>query len=236
MAKINSSKVNTVTIEDPVEYHIVGVNQVQVNPAAGLTFATALRAFLRQDPNIILVGEIRDRETTELAIQAALTGHLVFSTLHTSNAAGAIPRFIDLGGEPFLLASSLNAVVGQRILRKVCPSCKEDFMPPEIMVNDIKSVLGRFLPPDKAEPGKLKLFRGKGCKECGDTGFLGRIGIFEVLPVSDAVAKLVLSHADANEIEKRAVEEGMITMKQDGYLKAIEGLTTIEEVLRVAQD
>ncbi len=236
IAKINSTRVNTVTIEDPVEYHIPGVNQVQVNPAAGLTFATALRAFLRQDPNIILVGEIRDRETTELAIQAALTGHLVFSTLHTSNASGTIPRFIDLGGEAFLLASSLNAVVGQRILRKICPHCKESFTPPEIMANDIKSVLGNLLPADKLDPGKIVLYRGKGCSECGETGFLGRVGIFEVLPVTDTIARLVLTHADSNEIEKRAVEEGMITMKQDGYLKAIEGVTTIEEVLRVAQD
>lgn len=236
LSKINSVKVNIVTLEDPVEYQIAGVNQVQINPAAGLTFATGLRSFLRQDPNVILVGEIRDSETTDLAIQAALTGHLVFSTLHTSNASGAIPRFIDLGGEPFLLASSLNALVGQRILRKICPSCKENYEPPELMAADIKAVLGRLLPPDKAKDGKVILYRGRGCQECGNTGFLGRIGIFEVLPVSDTLGKMILSHADDTEIEKRAVEEGMITMKQDGYLKALEGVTTMEEVLRVAQD
>ncbi len=236
LTKVNSTKVNIVTLEDPVEYYIAGVNQVQVNPLAGLTFATGLRSFLRQDPNVILVGEIRDQETTDLAIQAALTGHLVFSTLHTSNAAGAIPRFLDLGAEPFLLASSLNAVLGQRILRKICPSCRESFLPPEILVADIRNVLGRLLLQDKAEPGKLQLFRGKGCAECEGTGFLGRIGIFEVLPVTDGISKLILSHTDANEVERKAVEEGMITMKQDGYLKAIEGVTTIEEVLRVAQD
>lgn len=236
LTKVNSTKINIVTLEDPVEYYIAGVNQVQINPLAGLTFATGLRSFLRQDPNIILVGEIRDQETTDLAIQAALTGHLVFSTLHTSNAAGAIPRFLDLGAEPFLLASSLNAVVGQRILRKICPSCRETVMPPDILVADIKNVLGRLLPEEKTQPGQLQLFRGKGCQECEGTGFLGRIGIFEVLPVSDGISKLILSHTDANEVERKAVEEGMITMKQDGYLKAIEGVTTIEEVLRVAQD
>lgn len=236
LSKINSSKVNIVTLEDPIEYQIPGVNQVQVNPLAGLTFATGLRAFLRQDPNVILVGEIRDPETTDLAIQAALTGHLVFSTLHTSNAAGAIPRLLDLQGEPFLLASSMNAVVGQRILRKICSSCKESYEPPEVMANDVRTVVGNYLTPDKLKDGKLVLYHGKGCAECGGTGFLGRIGIFEVLVVSDKIARLVLTHADAGAIEKQAVEEGMIPMKLDGYLKALEGLTTIEEVVRVAQD
>ncbi len=234
LSKINSTKVNIVTIEDPVEYQMPGINQVQINTAAGLTFATGLRSFLRQDPNIILVGEIRVKETTELAIQAALTGHLVFSTIHTSNASGTIPRFLDLGAEPFLLASSLSGIVGQRILRKICQTCKEAFDPPEIMVADIKSVLGPLLPTK--DNGKVSLYRGKGCAECGDSGFLGRVGIFEVLPVSDKIAKMILSHSDSADIEKQAVEEGMITMKQDGYLKALEGLTTIEEVLRVAQD
>ena len=236
LSKINSTKVNIVTLEDPVEYQIPGVNQVQINPAAGLTFATGLRAFLRQDPNIILVGEVRDKETTELAIQAALTGHLVFSTLHTSSAAGALPRLLDLGAEPFLLASSLNAVVGQRILRKICAKCKEGYEVPEIMVADMKSVLGDLLPPDKIVNGKLTFYRGKGCSECGDAGFLGRVGIFEVLPVTDKIAKMILTHSDASSVEKEAIEESMITMKQDGYLKVVEGVTTIEEVLRVAQD
>ncbi|MBI4099720.1 type II/IV secretion system protein [Candidatus Microgenomates bacterium] len=235
LSKLNSTRVNIVTIEDPVEYKIDGVNQVQVNPAAGLNFATGLRAFLRQDPNIVLVGEIRDKETTDLAVQAALTGHLVFSTLHTSSAGEAIPRLTDLGAEPFLLASSLNCLVGQRILRKLCPHCRQEYVPPEIMVADIKTILGPLLPPDKAS-GQIKLYRSRGCSECGDEGFLGRMGIYEVLPVSDKIAKLVLSHADAGQVENTAMEEGMITMKQDGYLKALEGTTTIEEVLRVAQD
>ena len=236
LSKINSTKVNVVTIEDPVEYQIPGVNQVQINPAAGVTFATGLRAFLRQDPNVILVGEIRDKETTDLAVQAALTGHLVFSTLHTSNASGALPRLLDLGAEPFLLASSLNAVLGQRILRRICPHCRETYTPPEIMMADIKTVLGKLLPVAKDGSSSLPLYRGKGCSECTDTGFLGRIGIFEVLPVSDRMAKLILTHADSGEVEREAVEDGMITMKQDGYLKALEGITSIEEVLRVAQD
>ncbi len=236
LSKINSAKVNIVTLEDPIEYQISGVNQVQVNPAAGLDFATGLRSFLRQDPNVILVGEIRDRETTDLAIQAALTGHLVFSTLHTSTASGAIPRLLDLGGEPFLLASSLNAVVGQRILRKICPHCKESYDPPEIMQNDIRTVLGAFLPADKQKDGKIILYKGRGCSECADSGFLGRFGIFEVLTVSDQISKLILTHADAGTVEKQAISEGMIPMKTDGYLKAVEGTTTIEEVLRVAQD
>lgn len=236
LSKINSTKVNIVTLEDPVEYQIAGVNQVQINPQAGLTFSTGLRSFLRQDPNIILVGEIRDSETTDLAIQAALTGHLVFSTLHTSDAPGAIPRFLDLGAEPFLLASSLSAILGQRILRKICQHCREEITPPEIMVADIKNVLGKLLPPAKDGKDPVKLYRGKGCSECGDSGFLGRVGIFEVLPVSDKIAKMILSHSDSGDIGRQAIEEGMITMKQDGYLKAIEGITTIEEVLRVAQD
>ncbi|HUD18874.1 MAG TPA: GspE/PulE family protein [Patescibacteria group bacterium] len=238
LSKLNNSKVNIMTLEDPVEYQISGVNQVQINQQAGLTFATGLRSFLRQDPNIILVGEIRDRETTELAIQAALTGHLVFSTLHTNNASGAIPRLIDLGAEPFLVTSALTGIVGQRIARKVCPQCKEEYTPEEPVVADIRKVLGPLIPADRV----MKLYRGKGtlngqsCQTCGGSMYYGRLGIFEVFPVSDAIGKLVLKRASNTEIETQAVEEGMMTMKQDGYMKALEGLTSIEEVLRVAQD
>lgn len=238
LSKLNNGRVNIVTLEDPVEYEIAGVNQVQINPTAGLTFATGLRSFLRQDPNIILVGEVRDRETTELAIQAALTGHLVFSTLHTNNAAGAIPRLLDLGAEPFLIVSSLNALVGQRIARKICPTCKEEFDPDEAMKKDMTDVLGPLLPKDKP----VKLYRGTGkvngaaCTACGGAGYLGRIGIFEVLPISVAISKLISSRASMEDIQNVAVSEGMTTMKQDGYLKALEAVTTIEEVLRVAQD
>ena len=234
LSKINTTKVNIVTLEDPIEYKIAGVNQVQINPAAGLTFASGLRAFLRQDPNIIMVGEIRDRETTDLAIQASLTGHLVFSTVHTNSAAQAMPRLIDMGAEPFLLASTLTAIVAQRICRKVCNSCRETYEPDPAIVADIKNVLGPLFPEKKGE--KFVLSRGKGCSECNNTGYLGRIGIFEVLPVTEKIARLILERSAAIDIKKAAVEEGMITLKQDGYLKAVEGITTIEEVLRVAQD
>ncbi len=238
LAKLNNIRVNILTLEDPVEYQIAGINQVQINPQAGLTFSTGLRSFLRQDPNIILVGEIRDKETTELAIQAALTGHLVFSTLHTNNAAGAIPRLLDLGAEPFLVASALNAVVGQRIARRLCATCKEEFTPEEAVATDIKTVLADLLPKDQV----VKLYKsseaknGNACASCGGAGYLGRVGIFEVFPVTDAISKLVLSRSPMKDIEMQAVKEGMITMKQDGYMKALEGVTTLEEVLRVAQD
>ena len=234
LSKLNTTRVNIVTLEDPIEYQIPGVNQVQVNPAAGLTFATGLRSFLRQDPNIILVGEIRDAETTGLAIQAALTGHLVFSTLHTNNASTALPRLLDMGAEPFLVASCLNAVVGQRICRRICQNCKEAYEPLKEIIEDMKNVLGKLFPQEKSE--KIKLYKTKGCQECSQTGYFGRVGIFEVLPVSEKVARLVLERASAAEVEGQAVAEGMITMKQDGYLKVLEGVTTIEEVLRVAQD
>lgn len=234
LSKINSIKVNIVTLEDPVEYQMPGVNQVQINPQAGLTFASGLRAFLRQDPNIIMVGEIRDGETAQLAIQASLTGHLVFSTLHTNNSAGALPRLLDMGAEPFLLASSMNAVVAQRVVRKICPSCKTNYDPPTEVISDLKNVLGKLYPDQKGGP--VKLYRGQGCSECNQTGYSGRVGIFEVLPVSEKVGRLVLERASASDVESAAAEEGMISMKQDGYTKAIEGVTSIEEVLRVAQD
>lgn len=230
--KLNTTRVNIMTLEDPVEYQIAGINQVQINPAVGLTFATGLRSFLRQDPNIILVGEIRDQETTDLAIQAALTGHLVFSTLHTSNASGALPRLTDLGAETFLLASTMNAILGQRIVRKICEHCKEEYIPPPQIIEEIKTVLGNLFP----QGGVAKLYRGKGCEECGDSGYLGRVGIFETLPVSSKVASLVLENSDSTTIEKQAISEGMITMKQDGYLKVLKGTSTVEEVLRVAQE
>jgi type IV pilus assembly protein PilB len=239
--KINTIKVNTMTIEDPVEYQIEGVNQVQVNPQAGLTFSSALRSFLRQDPDIIMVGEIRDEETTHLAIHAALTGHLVFSTLHTNDAAGAPPRLIDMGAEPFLLVSSLTTVIAQRVLRRICEDCKEEFNPDKEMEDDIKEVLGEMyqsaIEKQKNETkGKgLTLWKGKGCESCGGTGYRKRIGIFEVMPITDEIAKLIVEKSAASQIENLAREQGMLTMKQDGYLKALEGITTIEEVLRVAE-
>lgn len=234
LTKLNTTRVNILTLEDPIEYQMSGANQVQINPDVGLTFASGLRSFLRQDPNIILVGEIRDQETTELAIQAALTGHLVFSTLHTSNAAGALPRLIDMGAETFLLASTITASLGQRIARKICDSCKTSYTPPLEIISEIRKDLGDLMPntPDN----QIKLFKGVGCERCGHSGFLGRIGIFEVMPVSENIAKLILKRADSSTLEAQSIAEGMITMKQDGYLKVLDGLTTIDEILRVAQE
>lgn len=234
LTKLNTTRVNILTLEDPIEYQMAGANQVQINPDVGLTFASGLRSFLRQDPNIILVGEIRDQETTELAIQAALTGHLVFSTLHTSNAAGALPRLIDMGAETFLLASTITASLGQRIARKICETCKTSYNPPLEIIAEIRKDLGELMP--SAPDNQIKLFKGTGCERCGHSGFLGRIGIFEVMPVSENIAKLILRRADSATLEKQSIAEGMITMKQDGYLKVLDGLTTIDEILRVAQE
>lgn len=233
LSKLNTPKVNIMSLEDPVEYQMGGINQVQINPAVGLTFSSGLRSFLRQDPNIILVGEIRDKETSDLAMQAALTGHLVFSTLHTSSASGALPRLLDLGAESFLLASTINAIVGQRIVRKVCEACKESYSPPPEIIEEMKQVLGKLFTQNA---GEIKLYKGKGCNECGTTGYSGRIGIYEVLPATEKISHLIMEHSDSETIEKQGISEGMITMRQDGYLKVLLGMTTIEEVLRVAQE
>lgn len=237
--KVATSKVNVVTVEDPVEYQMKGVNQVQVNVQAGLTFASALRSFLRQDPNVIMVGEIRDTETAELAINAALTGHLVFSTLHTNDASGAPPRMIDMGVEPFLLTSALTCVVAQRVLRKVCPSCVTS----DELKSDNEAVLKETLGPIfemiadkwKREGKKMTLPHPNGCDKCNNTGYLGRIAIYEVMPISEKIAKMVVEKSSAASIQKQAMDEGMLTMKQDGFVKVLEGVTTLEEVLRVAQ-
>ncbi len=234
---LNTPKVNIVTLEDPVEYQMEGINQVQINPKAGLTFATGLRSFLRQDPNIIMVGEIRDNETADLAIQASLTGHLVFSTLHTNSAAGSLPRLLDMKAEPFLLASSMTCVVAQRVVRRVCEYCKEEYTPSEEMIADMKQQLGPLYEAFLKKTGQKvpKLYRGRKCERCGYTGYRERIGIFEVLPVTEKIGRLILERATAQEIEDEAVKNGMILMEQDGYLKALEGITTIEEVKRVAR-
>ncbi|EKD99784.1 MAG: hypothetical protein ACD_22C00173G0003 [uncultured bacterium] len=249
LAKLNTVRVNIVTLEDPVEIRVPGVNQVQINPQAGLTFATGLRAFLRQDPNIIMVGEIRDSETAELAIHAALTGHLVLSTLHTNSAAGALPRLLDMGAENFLLASTVNVIIAQRLVRKICTNCKTEYDPPKEVVDDIKRILDNVSKskilmskdPDiaksikKVEEQKIKLYKGKGCDKCANTGYKGRLGIFEVLEISPPVAHLTLDSSPASKIEAVAIEEGMLTLIQDGYLRVVEGMTTLEEVMRVAK-
>lgn len=229
---INTPKVNIVTLEDPVEYKIQGVNQVQVNPAAGLTFASGLRAFLRQDPNIILVGEIRDSETADLAIQASLTGHLVFATLHTNDAAGALPRLLDMGAEPYLLASSMTAIIAQRVVRKIHDQCRTEYIPDPKVLEEMKGVLGTLWPQKQGQV----LYKGAGDSDCGNSGYYGRLGIFEVLPVTEKISRLILEHASSDDINTLARKEGMISMKQDGYLKVLEGQTTVEEVLRVAEE
>ena len=237
--KVATSRVNVVTIEDPVEYQMKGVNQVQVNVQAGLTFASALRSFLRQDPNVMMVGEIRDTETAELAVNAALTGHLVFSTLHTNDASGAPPRLMDMGVEPFLLTSALTCVVAQRVLRKICPNCRQDMEIPPDKIEEIKSTLGPIydMIEDrwKKEGKKITMPKIVGCDKCNNTGYLGRIAIYEVMPITEKISKLVVEKASASAIQKEAIAEGMLTMKQDGYVKVLEGVTSMDEVLRVAQ-
>jgi len=237
--KVSTPRVNVSTIEDPVEYQMKGVNQVQVNVQAGLTFATALRAFLRQDPNIIMVGEIRDVETAELAINASLTGHLVFSTIHTNDASGVPPRFLDLGIEPFLLVSSLTAVVGQRVMRKLCPDCaKEVAITPE-QDAEFKQVLGGLydvvLNKWKADGKTSNIKIPGGCEKCNMTGYLGRIAIYEVMPMSEKLGRLILEKRSSSAIQQQAMEEGMLSMKQDGYVKVLEGISTMTEVKRVAE-
>lgn len=236
LSKVNRIEVNIVTLEDPVEYQIPGVNQVQINPVAGLTFASGLRSILRQDPNVIMVGEIRDRETMELAIQAALTGHLVFSTVHTNSAAGTLPRLLDMGAEPFLLASTMELCLAQRLVRLLCDECKERYLPSSEVLQKIREHLGDLFPSKQKEIYLYKPSLQGTCKKCAGASFIGRIGIFEVLPISDKVGRLILARETAAVIEKQAIQEGMVKMLQDGMLKVLDGLTTVEEVLRVAQE
>lgn len=235
LSRLNKPTVNILTLEDPVEYELPGINQVQINPQAGLTFASGLRSFLRQDPNIILVGEVRDSETTQLAIQAALTGHLVLSTLHTSDSSTAIPRLIDLGAEPFLISTVLNGVLAQRIVRKICETCREKYIPDITVQANIRETLGDLLPQKYVQGAPIEIYKGKGCDQCGGTGYLGRLGIYELTTISPTLNKMIIKQVTSNEIERQSRQEGMILMKQDGYLKALDGLTTIEETLRVSE-
>lgn len=237
--QVNTPKVNIVTLEDPVEYQMAGINQVQTNPQAGLTFASGMRSFLRQDPNIIMVGEVRDNETAELAIQASLTGHLVFSTLHTNSAAGALPRLLDMKAEPFLLASSMTLTMGQRIVRLINPEYREEYKPDAPVVEDIKKVLGGYFDlwckQNRKDPNNITLFRPKADRPATEPEYKGRIGIFEVMKISEPIRKLILGRRPGGELETQALAEGMMLMKQDGYIKVLNGETTIEEVLRVAE-
>lgn len=225
LSTINTTDKNIITIEDPIEYQIEGVGQIQVNPKIDLTFARGLRSIVRQDPDVILVGEIRDLETAEIAIQSALTGHLVFSTLHTNDSASAVTRLIDMGIEPFLVTSSVIAILAQRLVRVICDSCKEEYIPDE------ESLLNIGLTPELL--GGRKIFRGRGCPECLNTGYIGRTGIFELMLVDDTIKNLILKTSDANAIKHKAVEQGMVTLRQNGAQKVLDGITTIEEVFRV---
>lgn len=223
--KLNTGLTNIMTIEDPVEYQLPGINQVQVNTKADLTFASALRAFLRQDPDIIMVGEIRDQETARIAVEAALTGHLVLSTLHTNDASGAISRLVDMGVEPFLVASSVIGVLGQRLARTICPNCKEPYEPTPEAVRRF----GLSMYSDNV----LNFYRGRGCDNCKMTGYRGRTGIHEILTITDRVRALILRRCSTAEIKQAAIEEGMRTMQDDGLAKVLSGVTSMEECLRV---
>ena len=224
---INNSDVNIITIEDPIEYQIEGIGQIQVNPKIDLTFANGLRSIVRQDPDVILVGEIRDLETAEIAIQAALTGHLVFSTLHTNDSASAVTRLIDMGIEPFLVTSSVISILAQRLVRTVCNECKAAYTPDEESLQNIGVTSEMFA-------GK-KIYEGKGCQGCLNTGYRGRSGIFELMILDDPIKNLILKTSDSNAIKRKAVEQGMTTLRQDGAFKVVNGITTVEEVHRVTQ-
>jgi type IV pilus assembly protein PilB len=243
---LNKPEVNISTIEDPIEYRMQGINQSQVQPKIGFTFAAGLRAFLRQDPNIIMVGEIRDKETAEIAINAAMTGHLVLSTLHTNDAATTIPRFIDMEIPTFLVASTLNLIIAQRLVRKICENCIESYnldesalaeLEKQFSFSEMEETLTRHGQMAKSQKIKSLLFyRGKGCQQCGNSGYKGRLGIYEVLEVDEKISTLIIEKASREKIQATAVENGMITLLQDGFIKAKSGITTLEEVLRVTTE
>lgn len=235
LSMINSTEINICTLEDPVEYEIPGINQVQTNPQAGLTFASGLRSFLRQDPDVIMVGEIRDSETMELAIQASLTGHLVFSTIHTNSAAGTLPRLLDMGAEPFLLASTMELVLAQRLVRTLCDKCKQEHKTTPEETAKIREVLGTMA-DQYVKSDSVTIYKAKGCSECNDTGYVGRMGIYEVLAVTEKVGRLILDRETADTLEKEAINNGMLKMLQDGMIKVVDGITTLEEILRVARE
>ena len=248
---LNTTEVNISTLEDPVEYRMPRINQSQINTKINFTFASGLRSLLRQDPDIIMVGEIRDGETAELAVHAALTGHLVLSTLHTNSSAGTLPRITDMGIEPFLIASTANVIVSQRLVRKICPECKKEYVLDKDTYNSIsqnfdvdsmaeifrkEKIVKKEYKSNEEMWLNLKFSKGEGCDKCRKEGYKGRIGVFEVLEVSDKIAKLINNKATVSEIEKEGVREGMTTMLEDGFIKAAQGITTIEEVMRVTKE
>ena len=226
---LNQPERMIITVEDPVEYNIRGINQMQVKPQIGLTFANALRSIVRQDPDVIMIGEMRDSETAQIAVQSALTGHLVLSTLHTNDAAGSVMRLLDMGVPDYLLTSAVNAIQAQRLVRKLCTDCREAYQPIDEIIN--RWQLHRF-----SDPSSITLHRAVGCKACGGTGYIGRSAILEILLISEAIRNLVLEHSDASKIATAAIEQGMVPMRDDGLRKVVAGLTTLEEVLRVTPD
>ncbi len=248
LGMLNQPDVNISTIEDPIEYHVAGINQSQINPRVGFTFAAGLRAFLRQDPDIIMVGEIRDQETAEIAVHAALTGHLVLSTLHTNDAPTTLPRLLDMGIPPFLVAFTTNVIVAQRLVRKICEHCKKSFTLEKKAADELEKLLdfkkltallksqGIEVDSEEKSIETIKFWRGEGCPRCKDSGYKGRIGIYEVLEMDKELADKISARAGADDIRKFASEKNMITMLQDGLIKAKQGITTIEEVLRATRD
>ncbi len=240
---LNKEGINIVTLEDPVEYYLKGVNQSQVNPEVGLTFAAGLRSILRQDPDIVMVGEIRDSETAELAIHAALTGHFVLSTLHTNDSFGAIPRLFDMGVEPFLLTSTLNVVIAQRLVRKICDKCKEEFKIPEKMIDLVWEEYNKTPKENLESEGfalkskeEMKFYHGKGCKHCNKSGYAGRLAVAEVLDMTDDLKKEIASGASLEKIRQEVLAKKMATLQQDGFIKCLKGLTTIEDVMRATKE
>lgn len=228
---LNAREVSIITIEDPIEYAISGVTQIQVNPQTNLTFAAGLRSIVRQDPNVIMVGEIRDQETAGIAVNAALTGHLLLSTIHTNDAPTTLPRLLDMGIEPFLIASTVNVAVGQRLVRKLCEHCRNQYT----LSKEEQESLSAALPPELIKRQQT-FWRAEGCAQCGETGYTKRVGIFEILEVTDAIRKLIMQHANSDEIRQAARAQGMTTMLEDGFAKAAAGVTSLAEILRVVHD
>ncbi|MBU0648506.1 GspE/PulE family protein [Patescibacteria group bacterium] len=236
---IKSDAVNIVTLEDPIEYFIEGVNQSQIRPEIDYSFVNGLRAILRQDPNIIMVGEIRDRETAELAIHAALTGHLLFSTIHTNDALGVVPRLIDMGAEPFLLASTLNAVVAQRLARRICEHCREVLTAPKDIEDEVreelKKVFKQALPAGVKTDGELTFYKGRGCARCNGSGYAGRISVAEIMMVDKDMERIIEAGFPSEQVDEAIKAQKMVKLRQDGFIKALQGLTTIEEVMRISE-
>lgn len=229
LASINSSAIKIITVEDPVEYQLRGVNQIQISPQIGLNFTTTLRHILRHDPDVMMVGEVRDYETAEIAIRSALTGHLIFSTLHTNDAAGAVTRLLDMGIEPFLVSSSLECLIAQRLVRLICPKCRQ-----ALTAGQRKEILENIKDP-AFENREIELYEGKGCEYCRFTGYFGRTGIYEVLPINESTRQMILNRSSSQQIKQKAISQGMRTLRQDGIQKVLAGLTTYTEVVRVTQ-